>query len=194
MNELKKFLFQKSHQIFNRFKLSEQAAKVCAGKVTSIDAIDALNKEKCHYELIQFLAHGLPAREAVWWASLCLLTRKDDWNRFQQQAIVAAQDWVKMPDEDMRRRCEHFANKLTLKCAPSWLVQAVFWNGSGSIVAPELPDTLPDPNLFPKAIAGAINLAAAMPQWDHTEKFQQFAVHSGIDIAKGGRGQLSVKK
>ena len=100
------------------------------------------------------------------------------------------QHWALSPSEDLRRKSELLANRLKLNCGPSWVSQAVFWNGSGSIVAPDLPTVLPDPYLYAKAVAGAINHAAALPVWDQTSPYYENAVIAAIDIAQGGNGGL----
>ena len=96
--------------------------------------------------------------------------------------------WVRSPSEELRRKAEHLSHRLELNCGPSWLAQAVFWNGSGSIVAPDIPPVMPDPFLYAKATAGAINHAAALPQWDKTKPYYQTAIAMALDIAAGGQG------
>lgn len=187
---LKKMLYQQSQPILNMLEMSPQASQICTENTNVEDAVAELKIAKLYYDLIQFIAHGLPVREAIWWASLCLHQRHTSWSKLQNQAIIAAQDWVQMPQEDMRRRCEHIANKLTLKCAPSWLVQAVFWNGDGSIVEQSLPSVLPAPTLYAKAVAGAINLAAAIPEWNEIDDYHKFVIASGENIAQGGNGHI----
>ncbi len=47
---------------------------------------------------------------------------------------------------------------------------------------------MPDPFLYAKATAGAINHAAALPQWDKTKPYYQTAIAMALDIAAGGQG------
>ena len=61
----------------------------------------------------------------------------------------------------------------------------MFWNGSGSIVAPDLPQVMPDNLLYSKAVAGAVNHAAALPEWANSDAYYKYAVESAINIAKG---------
>lgn len=184
----KKIPYQTCGQILPRFKASEEAQQLLDPEMSVSLAIEALQTEELFNDLTQFLAHALPVREAIWWASLCVQQRQDIWNPTQLHCIQTAQQWVQSPAEELRRKAELLSNRLELNCGPSWLSQAVFWNGSGSIVAPDLPAVLPDPFLCAKAVAGAINHAAALPAWDESQAYYTQSLHYAIDIANGGSG------
>ncbi|MCG9648469.1 hypothetical protein L1D54_00745 [Vibrio brasiliensis] len=184
----KKIPYQTCGQILPRFKASEEAQQLLDPEMSVAQAIEALQTEELFNDLTQFLAHALPVREAIWWASLCVQQRQDIWSPTQLQCIQTAQQWVQSPAEELRRKAELLSNRLELNCGPSWLSQAVFWNGSGSIVAPDLPAVLPDPFLYAKAVAGAINHAAALPAWNESQAYYTQSVAYAIDIAGGGNG------
>lgn len=192
---LKKCIFSSSESLVNTAKIDETAMQHIDKDMTITHAIATLEKQHCYYEVIQLLAHLLPVREAILWGSQ-LLQKQAGWNKTQNLAIASIQDWVISPHEEMRQRCFYFINKLTLNCPPSWLAQAVFWNGSGSIVEKNLPTVLPDPILYSKCVAGAINLTAALIDQHHLSTpngndkgiFYQLAIKSGLDIAQGNNG------
>lgn len=184
----KKIPYQTCGQVLPRFKASDEANALLKPDMSIEESIEALKTEQLNNDLTQFLAHALPVREAIWWASLCLLQRKDIWNSHQMQCIQTAQQWVQSPSEELRRKAELLSNRLGLNCGPSWLAQAVFWNGSGSIVSPDLPAVLPDPFLYCKAVAGAINHAAALPNWKNSEEYYTNSMTYILDIANGGNG------
>ncbi|MCZ4294570.1 DUF6931 family protein [Vibrio sinaloensis] len=184
----KKIPYQTCGQILPRFKASEEAQQQLDPEMSVSQALEALQQAQLFNDLIQFLAHALPVREAVWWASLCLQLRQDVWNPTQLQCIQTAQQWVQSPAEELRRKAELLSNRLELNCGPSWLAQAVFWNGSGSIVAPDLPAVMPDPFLYAKAVAGAINHSAALPTWNESPAYYTQSVAYALDIANGGNG------
>ena len=187
----KKIPYQSSSQIIPRFQASEEA-KECINDELPIDqVIVSLQKSELYNDLVQFLAHALPVRESIWWALCCLYSRNDVWNETQKMALDTTKHWALSPSEELRRKSELLANRLKLNCGPSWVSQAVFWNGSGSIVAPDLPTVLPDPYLYAKAVSGAINHAAALPVWDQTSSYYENAVIAAIDIAQGGNGGLT---
>ncbi|MCE0557545.1 MULTISPECIES: Twin-arginine translocation pathway signal [unclassified Motilimonas] len=186
---LKKIPYQTGQQLLACFTASDEAHALVTEPLGILETIELLDKEGLHFDLMQFIAHGLPVRESIWWASLCLNLRNNDWHPNQIQAIELCQSWVKKPDEVLRRRIELMLNKMSLNCGPSWLLQAVFWNGSGSIVAPSLPAVMPDPHLYAKATAGAVNMAAALPDWQGQVNYYQQATATAINIANGGNGQ-----
>lgn len=184
----KKIPYQTSGQILPRFKASEEAVALVDPESSVDAAIAQLRENDMNNDLCQFLAHALPVREAIWWASLVLKQRNDVWSPLQQQCIQTAQQWVQSPSEDMRRKAELLSQRLELNCGPSWLTQAIFWNGSGSIVTPDLPVVLPDPFLYAKAVAGAINHSAALPSWEQSDEYYDYAFNVALDIANGGSG------
>ncbi|NAW59569.1 MULTISPECIES: DUF6931 family protein [unclassified Vibrio] len=183
--EYKKIPFAAGIQVLNRFNASDEAKALINDEMSVTNSIQTLSEHELNFDLIQFLAHALPVRECIWWASLCLHKRHDDWNASQLQCISLAKQWVQSPSEELRRKAELFATRLQLNCGPSWLAQAVFWNGAGSIVTPDLPVVLPDPNLYAKAAAGAVNHAAALPVWDNSALYYQYALDTALKIAQG---------
>ncbi|AIW13984.1 DUF6931 domain-containing protein [Vibrio tubiashii] len=184
----KKIPYQTCGQILPRFTASDEAKELLNEELSVEQTIQLLQDNALNNDLVQFLAHALPVREAIWWASLCIQLRNDVWNATQAQCIQTAQQWVQAPAEDLRRKAELLSNRLELNCGPSWLAQAIFWNGSGSIVAPDLPAVLPDPFLYAKAVAGSINHAAALPNWEGSEEYYSQSVNYALDIAAGGNG------
>ncbi|PMJ92419.1 hypothetical protein [Vibrio sp. 10N.261.55.A7] len=182
---LKKIPYKSGLQIIQRFKASEETLSLLTEDTSITDTIEALSNESHYFDLCQFFAHALPVREAIWWAAHCLDQRSDVWSSSQKQCIETAKQWAQSPSEELRRKAELFATRLNVSCGPSWLAQAVFWNGSGSIVAPDLPQVMPDSLLYSKAVAGAVNHAAALPEWSHTATYYKHAIESAVSIAKG---------
>lgn len=185
----KKIPYKSGEQVIKRFKAGDDAVALVNEDMDVAQAITALQENDLHLDLTNFIAHGLPVRESIWWAAICLEQRMDIWNPHQKQCIEIAKDWVRSPSEELRRKAELFANRLNTSCGPSWLAQAVFWNGSGSIVAPEMPMVKPDADLYAKAVGGAINHSSAIPDWDGREEFYKNAFDYAINIANGGNGK-----
>lgn len=187
----KKIPYQTGRQLLDRFSSSEEAQSLIGEDLDVEQTIKILSENNLYFDLVQLLAHGLPVREAIWWSAYCLDMRNDVWSATQKQCISTAKEWVKAPSEELRRKSELFANRLNLNCGPSWLAQAVFWNGAGSIVAPDLPNVMPDPFLYSKAVAGSINHAAALPNWDGMDEFYRQATDFALELAKGGGAKES---
>jgi len=179
--------------ILVRYDLSDDAKLCITDNMTPKEAIDTLNDAKLFNDTVQFIAHALPMVDAINWASIVLEIRENEWDETQIHAINSARNWLKQPNETYRVRANQLADRVGLESAPSWVAKAVFWSGTGSIVAPELPAVMPPAFLYGHAVAAAITVAAAVPQWQEGEmgyeKFYIKAIGLGIDIANG----LSVK-
>ncbi|MFC3152738.1 DUF6931 family protein [Litoribrevibacter euphylliae] len=186
----KKIPLDQSLSILQRYDVSEDCLALINGTMPPAEVIDQLQSAKLDNDLVQFLCHALPVREVIWWACLALELRQQDWTPQQANAITCAKGWVKEPDEAHRRQAEHIVNKIGHDCAPGWLAQAVFWNGSGSITDVGKPAVMPPENLYAKAAAGAINMASVMPAWDGSNEYYQKVIKIGLDLANGGSGNI----
>lgn len=186
----KKIPLSDSQLIWNRFEATEKAQPLRAENTSPAETIAKLQQQSLFIDLSNFIAHALPMREALWWCILVMELRASDWSELELDTIKHCRDWVLDPEEVKRRFIETRLRQLGHDCAVGWLAQAVFWNGSGSIVEPGLPKVMPVDYLYAKGIAGAVNTAAVVPQWDGYLAFYQQAVAIAVDIAEGGRGDL----
>lgn len=186
----KKIPLEQSLTILQRYEVGEECLALIDGSMPPNEVVSQLQSAKLDNDLVQFLCHALPVREVIWWACLALELRQQDWTPQQTNAIVCAKNWVKEPDEANRRQAEHFVKNIGHDCAPGWLAQAVFWNGSGSITDVGEPVVMPPENLYAKAAAGAINMASIMPEWDNSEAYYQKVIEMGLDLANGGSGNV----
>ncbi|MEH6578011.1 MAG: hypothetical protein V7731_13130 [Amphritea sp.] len=184
----KKIPYQQSQPILQRFELSKDAAACVSAAMPPAEIVSILQANKLNIDLVNFFCHALPMREVIWWACLAVELRLDDWNAEEQRVIADCKRWVQEPTEPGRRTAETQVEKLGVKCAPGWLAQSVFWNGSGSLAKPGQPVVLPPEFLYSKAAAGAINTAAVIPEWDGYENYCARVIAMAIDLARGGRG------
>ncbi len=152
---------------------------------------ELLQKAIAHHffaDAVTFLAHGLPIRESIWWASICASCR-EDWTDDERNAITSAKSWVHSPDETTRRHAEEMAKIATLGTGAGWAAQAAFWSG-GSMTVPSAPVVPPPPYLYAQAVAGCINLTAVLPDGACAQqRYQQF-LEMGLDLARGGNGEI----
>src|ERR1700680_3847329 len=54
-------------------------------------------------DAVTFCAYLLPRREAVWWACGCARTPLGDLAEHRAAGLLAAEAWVKQPDEERRQ-------------------------------------------------------------------------------------------
>ncbi|CAA0113999.1 Uncharacterised protein [BD1-7 clade bacterium] len=166
---------------------SDETKALLTPDLTPVKLINALIDDEQWQELVLFIAHSLPVREAVWWACCCLSLR-DDWSPAEVDAIQAAKAWVNLPDETSRRYCETVAEIADLQTAPGWAAQAAFWSG-GSMIAADQPSVAPPAFLYAHAVAGAVNLCAVLPDGLEAAKRYPSYIRIGLDIAAGGAGR-----
>ena len=127
------------------------------------------------------LCYALPEREAVWWASLCVLHTASGPTEAEHQALALAQDWVRRPDEAKRRACRQAAKAAGAVSAPACVARAAF--------RARLSD--PDSMQAGLMVTEAVRRAAADAQPSRmTARLGRF-VDSGEAIAAGGAGRLS---
>lgn len=186
----KKIPFTESEQILSRVELSSEAQALVDGKALPSVTIQVLFDNQLYIDLTNFIAHALPVRESIWWCCVVLELREQDWSVAERDTLQRCKSWALEPEEVKRRSIEQQLLRLGHDCALGWLAQAVVWNGSGSIAAPDQPQVLPAAYLFAKAVGGAINTAALIPQWQGYQEYYRRCHAIAEDIANGGRGDL----
>lgn len=175
--------------IIERYELTEEAQAILTMKMSPLQAIETLVKAELYNEATQFIAHGLPMIDGIFWASEALSLRLQEWDETEKHAINSALQWLQQPNETNRVRANQLAERVGLESAPAWVAKAVYWSGTGSIVDPKLPSVMPPPFLYSHAIAAAISVSAAVPAWEKGEmgakKFYQKVIEHGIQLAQG---------
>jgi len=186
---LKKIPYSSIDVITRRYKLTDEAKSVLVQSSTPEQAISTLLEAKLYSDTVQFIAHSLPVMDAILWATKSLAFRDEQWDEQEQHAIDGAKNWLKQPNETLRIRANQLAERVGLESAPAWVAKAVYWSGTGSIVAPELPAVFPPTYLYAHSVAATITIAAAVPRWQKDDMgYEQFylkVIAQGMAIAKG---------
>lgn len=142
-------------------------------------------------EAVQFLAFALPAREAVWWACQCARGElRDPMPQPLQDAVEAAESWVRKPTEENRRAAMSRAQATDFKSPAAWAAAAAFWSG-GSLAPENLPEVPAPAHLMASAVAGAVMLAAVKSEPQLAQQKRERFLASAVDIANGGNGRLA---
>jgi hypothetical protein len=142
-------------------------------------------------QAVQFFAFALPPREAVWWACQCSRGElRDPIPKPLQDAVEAAENWVRQPTEEHRRAAMARAQATDLKSPAAWAAVAAFWSG-GSLAPENSPEVPAPPHLMGCAVAGAVMLAAVKSEPQLAEHKRARFLASAIDIANGGNGRLA---
>ena len=183
---------QQAEEILARFQPSDAAKAVLARASDPQGFAGELIKARAYDDLVWFLAHGLPKREAVWWAALCArsaVSADPKLAKLELGAVESAEAWVKKPSEETRRQAEGASLAAPETHASRWAAAAAFWSG-GSLAPPGAPDAPAPEELTAKAVASAVLMAAAADPSVLDPMKERFC-RSGLNIAEGGAGHLA---
>ena len=180
--------------VCKNFDLKEEVRPLLKPSQTPREFLEILLAQKKHAAAIDFLAHALPPREAVWWGCLCLqhATRSAP-PQVEQAAEKAAARWVLEPTEENRRAAQAPGEAAKMGTPAGCLAMAATWTG-GSLAppippahpkAPPIPPVPPGPYLPAKAVAGAVMLAAVKAEPTRIVDTQRLFVELGIGVAEG---------
>jgi hypothetical protein len=121
------------------FNLEEETEPLLRDGMGPREFVEALLANKQYAAGIDFMAHALPSREAVWWGCLCLqhacgssLSTKD------KAAAKAALQWVLQPNEENRAAAKAPAEAAGPASPAGALARAAHWTG-GSLGPPNGP-------------------------------------------------------
>src|SRR5260370_28441835 len=90
-------------EICARFELEEEVQPLLRDGIVPREFVDALMADRQYLAGIDFMAHGLPPREAIWWGCLCLQHASGDkLSELDKAACRAAVRWVVEPVEENR--------------------------------------------------------------------------------------------
>ncbi len=179
-----KIPFPSAVKITEHYQPSEDVSKHLVDNPTPQKLISRLEQDQNYSDLVLFLAHALPPREGIGWALSCNKEISDQRAPYETRALAAAQAWCINPCEQNRRHAEKAAQKAKLQTAPGWVAQAVFWSG-GSMTAPDTPVVPPPPWLYCQAVAGAVNLAAILPDGQKAAQLYPVFIQKALSIAQG---------
>jgi hypothetical protein len=172
-------------EICSRFKLDEKARALLRDEMGAREFVEVLLAQGLYVPAIDFLAHALPARHAIWWGCLCLqYATGDKLTEPDKSAAAAAVRWVLQPTEENRAAAKAPAEKAGYSSAAATLARAANWTG-GSLGPPDMPPVPPGPFLPATAVATAINFAAVKVEPSKVVGTHRLFIELGIEVAEG---------
>ncbi len=173
-----------------RLELDAAGLAALAGLADASAAVAHLLALERFNDAARLAAHALPRREAVWWACMCARAVPDPGrSALDEAALVAAEAWVRAPDEPARRAAMKAAEAAAFRSAEAWAAVGAFWSG-GSMAPEGQPVVPPAEHLTGVAVAGAVVLAAVRVRPERGPARLERFVASARDIAAGGAGRL----
>ena len=183
--------FASARQVFETFPALADMIAAAPGDATPLAFARKLALSERPDDALALLAFLLPRRESIWWAcqGVRAIQGPDD-------ALVAAEAWVRESDEARRRAAFRLGESADRKAASTWLALGVWWSGGaiGPIDAPPLikdrpeiaqPPAHPAPHMTAAATNAALALALA-GTGARREAWIAACVEAGIRFAEGG--------
>jgi uncharacterized protein DUF6931 len=175
----------KAAEICKQFELKEEARPLLRDGLSPREFADALLVDRQYQAAIQFIAHALPHREAIWWGCLCLEhVNREKWLPAEKAACKAAVQWVLDPSAENREAVKAPGEAASAGSPAGLLAMATTWTG-GSLAPSNLPAVPPGPDLPARGVAGAIALAAVKGDPLQIADTQRRFVELGIGVAEG---------
>lgn len=172
-------------EICGRVYLDPKALKLLRSGMSPREYVDELGEKKQYFAGIDFVAHALPAREAIWWGCLCLQQACGDKLEDREKvAWRAAVRWVLQPNEANRAAAKRPADALGLASPAGALVVAANQSG-GNIAPPNMPPTPPSPFASARAVAIAVKLTSAKVDPPAILSTQHAFIELGMGVAEG---------
>lgn len=132
-------------------------------------------------DAIAFAAHLLPRREAVWWAARCARHDQGALAVAEEEAIAAAERWVREPTEAHRRQVLALGDRLDPDRPAGMVARAAGWSG-GAIIEADGGKLMSQAHMSHAAARGAVLLAFAEAPDPHA--FARRSIDEAITLLK----------
>jgi hypothetical protein len=151
-NPFAKIKVSSAAEICARFELKQEVRPLLRNGIAPREFVDALAVNRQYLAGIDFMAHGLPPREAIWWGCLCLQHASGSkLSELEKAACRAAVKWVLAPVEENRLAAKEPAEKAGLGCP------------AGALAAASHQTEDPGGELLAAPFAGSSSMAVGRP-------------------------------
>jgi len=175
-------------EICSRFAAKKEALALLREGMSPEDFAAALMANKHYVTGIEFMAHALSPREAIWWGCLCLQhTCGDNLPPMEKEACRLTVQWVVQPTDWHRMAVLGPAQAAGPATVAGGLAMAVYQTGE-NVAPPNLPPMAPQPFAPAKAVASAIKMACTKADPAKIILTQRLLLELGITIAQGDSG------
>lgn len=162
------------------FQLKKEALPLLRDGIKPGEFVDALLANRQYLAAIDFMAHALPAREAVWWGCLCLQhTTGGSLSPVDKEACRAAVQWVIQPTEANRAAAQGVAQAAGASSPAGQLAMAASQMGDVKAPAPS------EASAAAGSVAGAVRMVSAKADPVRIVETQRLFVELAIGVAEG---------
>jgi hypothetical protein len=169
-------------KVCERFPIGTEARALIREGMSPEEFLDVLIENGELVDAVQFLAHALPRREAVWWACRAAFGTVSDGR--EEAALRAAEAWVVEPVEDNRIVAQGAAETAGYDTPAGCAAAAAAWSG-GSLAPPGAPVVPPGEQLTAHGAAAAVMLAVVRGPAEAIPEAYRSLLIQGLAIARG---------
>jgi hypothetical protein len=180
--------FASARSVFEAFPELDYVAARPADDIDPLNHARALLASSRQRDAVLFVSHLLPRLEAVWWASQCVRALAGEGG--EDEALRAAEVWVRAPEDDNRRAALSAANASDRRKPTTWLAFAAGWSGGSLLPADQKPIPVP-PGACAMAANTAIMLAVAAGDPRGVVDRIVACAEAGVRFANGGEPTIS---
>ncbi len=175
-------------EICAHFTLEKEPHSLLQKDMGPREFLAALLSAKHFLAGIDFMAHALSPRDAIWWGCLCLQHAcGNDFTPSDRAACKVAVRWILVPSEENRAAANAPAEAAGAASPAGGLAAAAYHTG-GNIAPPKAPPASPGPFDSARAIARAVKLACTKLDPVRMADTQRLFVQLGIGVADGRFG------
>jgi hypothetical protein len=172
----------KAIEVSRYVALGEEAKKILTPEISANEYIDALVAKQLHPDAVQFIAHFLPKRQAVWWALGCVKHGAQELTPEQDAALKSTEQWIADPNNENRQAAFRAAEDADTSTPAGITALAAYYSDA-------LPPTA-DPKMNAKSyfvtaklVTAAVMLAATSDPEQLKSRFSVF-VTRGVEVVK----------
>ncbi len=167
------------------FELNREARQLLRDSMPPHEFLEALMSHKQYVAGIDFIAHALPARDAIWWGCLCLQDAcGNNLSELERAASKATVQWVLQPTDENRAAAKVPAEAAGPATPAGALAAAANLTG-GNLAPPKATPTAPAPFASAKSVATAVKLASVKGDPVRIVDRQRSYFELGIGVAEG---------
>lgn len=173
----------KATEVTRYVTLGEEARKILTPEISANEYIEALVAKQLHPDAVQFIAHYLPKRQAVWWALGCVKqSTPPEVPPAQDVALKTTEKWIAEPTEENRQAAFKAAEDADTSTPAGITALAAYYSDA----IPQTDDPKTNAKAYfitAKLVTAAVMLAATADPEQLKTRFTGF-VTKGVDVVK----------
>jgi len=175
--------FNTAQEVYDAFPTAHEDISVQPTKDEPLRFMSSLLASATPEDAITFCAYMLPRREAVWWAHQCVVLNGTEIAPEEQDLVNTAENWVREPEEDNRRKALVAGMNARFKTPGAWVALAAGWSGGSMAIDAEYPVPAPA-HLTAKAASAAVLGALARVDTARRSEFLKAYADGGINLVE----------